>query len=221
MLTDSEFDRFLCLPYTVETLDHYSLMFMGKFVLHSDIKDGQDCAMKKFEKIATKPGWQLAEAMQVFQNAARVIRSIRPSACPPIFTTEAEWAVNTYNTGSSHAARKEQVENIKEGNREVVEAIKENTAAIDNNTRNQERAVFNGTFRSQARFAHPIDEVAIEKIHRLRCDNVEWNYIGRTIYSEETGGKNINETELPYYVNALQQRYRTAYPDPTKKKTKK
>jgi len=105
---------------------------------------------------------------------------------------------------------------IEEKNATIVEAIRENTAAINNNTRNQEKAAFNGTFRAQARFQEPIDEVAIEKVHRLRQDNVEWNYIGRTIYHEENGN-DIAETDLPGYVNSLQQKYKRAYPDPTKK----
>ena len=98
----------------------------------------------------------------------------------------------------------------------LIEKLDEVVAAVYNNTRNQERATFNGSFRAFARFKEPEDEVAIEKIHRLRCDDVEWNYIGRVIYHEEEG-KEIPEADLPGFVNALQQRYKRAYPDPAKK----
>jgi hypothetical protein len=42
-----------------------------------------------------------------------------------------------------------------------------------------ENAVFNGAFRAQARFEEPVDEVDIEKIHRLKMDGWKWKDIVR------------------------------------------
>jgi len=104
----------------------------------------------------------------------------------------------------------------------VLQAIekqtKELTAAINNNTRNQERAAFNGTFRAQARFADGTEfvETDIEMVHRLRSDKMPWNSIGREVY-RKAENKEILEEYLPTYVNALQQKYKRAYPDPIKK----
>ena len=44
-----------------------------------------------------------------------------------------------------------------------------------------------------------------------------WNSIGREVY-RKAEDEEIPEENLPSYVNALQQRYGRAYPDPTKKK---
>jgi len=70
---------------------------------------------------------------------------------------------------------------------------------------------FDGAFRALARFNPPEDETQIEKIHRLRCDDVEWNYIGRTIYHEENG-KDIDEKDLPTYVDRLRKQHKGQYP---------
>ena len=75
-----------------------------------------------------------------------------------------------------------------------------------------ERAVFNGTFRAMARFNPPDGETPVELIHRLRCDNVEWNYIVRELYKEENG-KDIDEDLLPAEVKRYQKQHRTAYPE--------
>jgi len=79
-------------------------------------------------------------------------------------------------------------------------------------------SVFDASYRAMARFMRPIDEVAIEKVHRLRCDGVEWKYIGRTIYREENG-KDISEEDLPTYVDSLRKQHKRQYPDhyPTEK----
>ena len=100
----------------------------------------------------------------------------------------------------------------------IEKQTKELTAAINNNTRNQERAVFNGSFRAQARFADGTEftETDVEMIHRLRCDNVPWNDVGREVYRKEEDDE-ILEENLPSYVNALQQRYKRAYLDPATK----
>ena len=81
-----------------------------------------------------------------------------------------------------------------------------------------ENAAFRGTFRAFARFKEPIDEAPIEKIHRLRCDGVEWKYIGRIIYREENG-KDIAENDLDHYVDQLRQQHKREYPEhyPAKK----
>ena len=73
-------------------------------------------------------------------------------------------------------------------------------------------AVFDGTYRANARFKEPIDEAPIEKVHRLRCDGVEWKYIGRTIYREENK-KDIDEKDLPSYVDTLRQQHKREYPE--------
>jgi len=73
-------------------------------------------------------------------------------------------------------------------------------------------AAFDGTFRAIARFKEPTDEVAIEKIHRLRCDGVEWKFIARTIYREEHG-KDIDEQDLPSYVDSLRKQHKRQYPE--------
>jgi hypothetical protein len=73
-------------------------------------------------------------------------------------------------------------------------------------------AVFDGTFRANARFQEPLDETPIEKIHRLRCDDVDWKFIGRTIYEEEHG-ENIDEAILDTYVDKLRQQHKREYPE--------
>ena len=144
------------------------------------------------------------------------------------FTERIEESIEMYNVAKTHtsepceAAIVEIDADVRKGLQKditvpIVEKLDGLIAAVNNNTRNQERAVFNGAFRAQARFDPPIDEVSIEKVHRLRCDDVDWNYIGRTIYREENN-QDIPEENLPSYVNALQKRYGRAYPDPTKKK---
>ena len=72
-------------------------------------------------------------------------------------------------------------------------------------------AMFDGAYRAKARFTEPPDETPIEKIHRLRCDGTEWNYIIRTIFKEEHG-KDIDEDLLPAEVKRYQKQHRTAYP---------
>jgi len=71
---------------------------------------------------------------------------------------------------------------------------------------------FDGTRRALARFITPKDETQIEKVHRLRCDDVEWKYIGRTIYREENG-KNIDEKDLRSYVDNLRKQHKRQYPE--------
>ena len=81
-----------------------------------------------------------------------------------------------------------------------------------------ENAAFRGTFRAFARFKEPIDETPIEKVHRLRCDGVEWKYIGRIIYREENGN-DIDEKDLDHYVDQLRQQHKREHPEhyPAKK----
>jgi len=71
---------------------------------------------------------------------------------------------------------------------------------------------FDGTRRALARFINPKDETPIEKVHRLRCDDVEWKYIARTIYKEENG-KNIAESDLDSEVKRLQKQHKREYPE--------
>jgi len=71
---------------------------------------------------------------------------------------------------------------------------------------------FDGTRRALARFITPKDEVPIEKIHRLRCDGVDWKYITRTIYKEEHG-KDIDEGLLDSEVKKLQKQHKREYPE--------
>ena len=73
-------------------------------------------------------------------------------------------------------------------------------------------ATFDGVFRANARFKEPIDEAPIEKVHRLRCDDVEWKFIGRIIYEEEHG-EHIDEKNLPAYVDALRKQHKREYPE--------
>ena len=70
---------------------------------------------------------------------------------------------------------------------------------------------FDGAFRAQARFDPPVDETPIEKVHRFRCDDVDWKYTVRTIYREEHG-KDIDEDLLPAEVKRWQKKHTAAYP---------
>ena len=75
-----------------------------------------------------------------------------------------------------------------------------------------EKVIFDSAYRAMARFQEPLDEVSIEKIHRLRCDNVEWKFIGRTIYREEHGA-DIDEKDLEKYTDSLRKQHRRQYPN--------
>ena len=86
----------------------------------------------------------------------------------------------------------------------VLKEIKEKTPT--------EKIIFDSVYRAVARFIPPRDEVPIEKVHRLRCDNVEWKYIGRIIYQEENGEK-IDEKDLPSYVDQLRKQHKREYPE--------
>ena len=74
------------------------------------------------------------------------------------------------------------------------------------------KPTFEGTYRAMARFQEPIDESLIEKAHRLRCDKIPWKYIGRVLYREESG-QEIEETDLPAYVDRLKKQHRREYPE--------
>jgi len=71
---------------------------------------------------------------------------------------------------------------------------------------------FDGTRRALARFITQKDETPIEQVHRLRCDDVEWKYIARTIYKEENE-KEIAESDLDSEVKRLQKQHRRNYPE--------
>ena len=242
-MTEEEFDRFIL--QTTDMVKYYSVMFMGNFVFHSDIKEEQDCALKHFEKDITKYNDSIGSEMVQIQNVARSIRASRPPApnTAPLHVadyprmTQAATGVGVPDIIDSYQADIEDPDgtpvNVHDAKvLQVLERIekkiptgetienqtKELTAAINNNTRNQERAVFNGSFRAQARFADGTEftETDVEMIHRLRCDNVPWNDVGREVYRKEEDDE-IQERNLPFYVNALQQRYKRAYPDPATK----
>lgn len=98
---------------------------------------------------------------------------------------------------------------------EAVESAEESVEANTANILSKKDiadATFEGTYRAITRFQEPADEVPIEKVHRLRCDDVEWKFIGRIIYREEHN-KEIDEKDLPNYVDNLRKQHKRQYPD--------
>ena len=81
----------------------------------------------------------------------------------------------------------------------LIKAINRNILSIADNI---EKAIFDGTYRAMARFHEPIDEVEIEKVHRLRQDGWKWKDIVKNIYPDTSADVLASE------VNRIQAQYR-------------
>ena len=96
---------------------------------------------------------------------------------------------------------------IEEKNATIVEAIRENTAAINNNTRNQEKAVHNGTVQAQEILQGLRNELDIDKIHRLRQGGMKWKDIVMEVYPDTT------IDNLDSEVSRVQKQHKREFPD--------
>lgn len=67
-------------------------------------------------------------------------------------------------------------------------------------------AIFDGTFRALARFNEPIDEVEIEKVHRLRQDKWKWKKIVRNINPD------VSDENLASEVDRIRAQHKREYP---------
>jgi len=224
-MTDEEFGRFMRL--TAESREVYGDMLMGNVVIHHNTREGQDRALAKFEKNETNTVRKLLLYFQAFADSIRVSRSSAPTVihCPapsePLYILAARkktkketqpdgkttFRAILQDEGEWKCKPEETI--IKGIDPDVQEALKK----LLPSKKDIADAVFDGAFRAQARFAseNDFDETPIEKIHRLRCDNVKWKPIVREIYNDEHG-ENIDESLLPAEVKRWQKKHRGGYP---------
>ena len=171
----------------------------------NSIRTADGCGIKNIENIyaASPPRTQAVSASN-------------PNPVPKRETAEADAPQSTAYPYQRQAATGVGVPDFVEGHQEYIEGSDGSVPNVNvvNQLTKKDIAdgAFDGTRRALARFINPRDETPIEKVHRLRCDDVEWKYIARTIYKEENG-KNIDESDLDSEVKRLQKQHKREYPE--------
>jgi len=74
-----------------------------------------------------------------------------------------------------------------------------------------QKAAYQGTYNAMARFQDPIEEVEIEKIHRLKNSGWSWENIVRELYPD------TKEEDINSEINRLKMQHSREYGKPQKK----